>query len=50
MARISSPAIPNDFSKMELIRTFAILGVAVTVETTQYLDLEKLAQALFAVD
>ena len=46
----SGDAVSAEYSSPGEFKGGTILGVAVTVEKAQYLDLEKLAQAAFAVD
>jgi len=46
----SGDAVSAEYTSPGEFKGGTILGVAVTVEKAQYLDLEKLAQAAFAVD
>ncbi|MGE0035893.1 MAG: arylsulfatase, partial [Xanthobacteraceae bacterium] len=50
VGRDSGDAVSEDYKTPGEFKGGSILGVAVTVEKTQYLDLEKLAAAAFAVD
>ena len=50
IGRDSGDAVSEDYKTPGEFKGGTILGVAVTVEKKQYLDLEKLAAAAFAVD
>jgi arylsulfatase len=50
IGRDSGDAVSEEYKSPGEFEGGTILGVAVSVEKTQYLDLEKLAQAAFAVD
>lgn len=50
IGRDSGDAVSEDYTSPGEFKGGTILGVGVTVEKTQYLDLEKLAAAAFAVD
>ena len=50
IGRDSGDAVSEEYSSPGEFRNGRIFGVAVTVEETQYLDLEKLAAAAMAVD
>ena len=50
VGRDSGDAVSQEYKSPGTFKGGTILGVAVTVEKAQYLDLEKLAAAAFAVD
>ena len=50
VGRDSGDAVSEEYKTPGAFKGGRILGVGVTVEKTQYLDLEKLAAAAFAVD
>ena len=50
IGRDSGDAVSEEYTTPGTFKGGEILGVAVTVEKTQYIDLEKLAAAAFAVD
>jgi arylsulfatase len=50
IGRDSGDAVSEDYKTPGEFKGGTILGVAVTIEKAQYLDLEKLAAAAFAVD
>ena len=50
VGRDSGDAVSQEYKAPGHFKGGTILGVAVTIEKTQYLDLEKLAAAAFAVD
>jgi arylsulfatase A-like enzyme len=50
VGRDSGDAVSHAYQSPGTFKGGTILGVAVTVEKTQYLDLEKMAAAAFAVD
>ena len=50
VGRDSGDAVSQQYKSPGTFKGGRILGVAVTVEKTQYLDLEKIAAAALAVD
>ena len=50
VGRDSGDAVSQEYTSPGTFKGGTILGVAVTVEKAQYLDLEKMAAAAFAVD
>jgi hypothetical protein len=50
VGRDSSDAVGGEYQSPRTFKGGTILGVAVTVEKGQYLDLEKMAMAAFTVD
>ena len=50
VGRDSGDAVSHEYKSPGTFKGGRILGVAVTVEKTQYLDLEKIAAAALAVD
>ena len=50
VGRDSGDAVSQQYKSPNGFKGGTILGVAVTIENAQYLDLEKMAAAAFAVD
>ena len=50
VGRDSGDAVSQEYKSPGTFKGGTILGVAVTIEKAQYLDLEKMAAAAFAVD
>jgi len=50
VGRDSGDAVSKEYQSPGTFKGGTILGVGVTVEKAQYLDLEKIAAAAFAVD
>jgi arylsulfatase len=50
VGRDSGDAVSQQYKSPGTFKGGTILGVAVTIEKAQYLDLEKMAAAAFAVD
>lgn len=50
VGRDSGDAVSHEYQSPETFDGGTILGVAVSVEEAQYLDLEKMAAAAYAVD